>query len=66
MKKASFGRRSSAAGRNTFGTFGRQNSFDGNDIKYSLISILSSYCLNIINISLSCLNSQNSFIYLYP
>ncbi|XP_015376348.1 PREDICTED: kinetochore protein NDC80 homolog [Diuraphis noxia] len=35
MKKASFGRRSSAAGRNTFGTFGRQNSFDGNDIKLS-------------------------------
>jgi len=33
MKKASFGRRSSAAGRNTFGTFGRQNSFDGNDIR---------------------------------
>jgi len=39
MKKASFGRRSSAAGRNTFGgsTFGRQNSFDGNDMRYLLI-----------------------------
>ncbi|XP_027853547.2 kinetochore protein NDC80 homolog [Aphis gossypii] len=37
MKKASFGRRSSAAGRNTFGgsTFGRQNSFDGNDMRLS-------------------------------
>lgn len=38
MKKASFGRRrSSAAGRNTFGssTFGRQNSFDGNDLRLS-------------------------------
>jgi len=40
MKKASFGRRSSAAGRNTFGTFGRQNSFDGNDIKYLLIPLV--------------------------
>lgn len=38
MKKASFGRRSSAAGRNTFGgvPFGRQNSFDGNDMRFPL------------------------------
>ncbi|XP_050522455.1 kinetochore protein NDC80 homolog isoform X2 [Daktulosphaira vitifoliae] len=35
MRKASCGRRSSAAGRNTFGgsTFGRQSSFDGSDIR---------------------------------
>lgn len=42
MKKASFGRRSSIAGRNTFGgtTFGRQNSFDGNDMRFKLFTIL--------------------------
>jgi len=37
MKKSSFGRRSSVTGRSTFGysMYGRQNSFDGNDMRES-------------------------------
>jgi len=45
MKKSSFGkRRSSIAGRNTFGgsTFGRQNSFDGIDMRFLFIGLPSS------------------------
>jgi len=48
MKKSSFGRRSSAAGRNTLSgsTFGRQNSFD--DMRFLLIVlIISQFVYNL-------------------